>query len=123
MRVTIACPEARIGDANQLALCLGLGPEDVATYGTPDWLDADGNRYALASTMVGEGFTVAAASPLTAPPWGADSEAAARAQVAIRIGDPDAPETCIANPAALVAVFGDDPWVAIGLMGLVREAP
>lgn len=33
MRVTIACPEALIGDANQLALCLGLGPEDAQTYG------------------------------------------------------------------------------------------
>jgi hypothetical protein len=121
MRVTIACPEAQIGDANQLALCLGLGPEDAATYGAPDWLDAGGNRYALASAVVGANFATAAGAPLIAPAWGADMQAAARAQGLIRIANPEAPETCKADPAALIVLFGDDPWRAIRLMGLERD--
>lgn len=112
-RVTISCPEAMIGDANQLALCLGLGPDDVQTYGEPVWRDAAGDLYAVASTIVGDGFAAAAGSPLVEPPWGADMDAAARAQAAIVIGG-------AAAPGHLVAVFGDDPQAAIAELGLTR---
>lgn len=121
LRATIACHEALIADANQLALCLGLGPEDAQTYGAPVWLDADGNRYAVASAQVSRNFTAVAGAPLTEPPWGADMEAASRAQAVIRVGDPEAPDTCRANPAALVAIIGDDPQAAIRMLGVVRE--
>ena len=120
MRVTIACPEALIGDANQLALCLGTSPEDVATYDAPDWLDAEGHRYALASLQVSSSFPAAAASPLVAPPWGADMAAAARAQAMIRIRQLETPDTCRADPAALIALFGDDPQAAIFALRLQR---
>ena len=72
MRVTIACPEALIGDANQLALCLGLGSEDAQTYGAAIWQDVAGNRYALASAVVGHRFVAvaAAALPQTATQYG-----------------------------------------------------
>lgn len=105
-RVTIACPEALIADANQLALCLGYGPKDALTYGLPIWQDAVGNLYAVASAIVGDGFPVAAGSPLVEPPWGADMDAARRAQAAIRIGG-------AADTSHLVAVFGDDPQAAL----------
>ncbi|WP_151718680.1 hypothetical protein [Gemmobacter serpentinus] len=121
LRATIACPEALIADANQLASCLGLGPDDAQTYGAPVWRDAAGNRYAVASAQVSWNFPTIAASPLTEPPWGADMDAAARAQAVIRIGDPEAPETCRASPAALVAILGDDAWAAIALLDVVRE--
>lgn len=121
MRVTIACPEALIADANQLARVIGLGPEDAQTYGAPVWLDAEGNRYAVASAQVSQRFSTVTGSPLIEPPWGADMEAAARAQAVIRIGDLEAPETCRADPAALVAVLGDDPQAAIRMLGLERE--
>ena len=120
IRATIACPEALIGDANQLASCLGLGPEDAQTYGAPVWQDAAGNRYAVASAQVSRSFPAAAASPLTPPPWGADMAAASRAQGLIRIGDPDEPEICLADPAALVAVIRDDPQTALSDLGLQR---
>lgn len=121
-RVTIACPEALIEDANQLASCLGYCPDDALTYGAPIWLDAAGNRYSVASTLVGPDFVAAAGSPLKEPAWGANMDAAAIAQAAIRIGNPEAPKTCRAAPDALVAVFGDDQWTALALMGLTREA-
>lgn len=119
IRVTIAVPEALIGPANQLARVLGEGPADDQTYG--HWLlqDAEGHVYALTSLPVSEGFVGRATSPLIEPEWGADMEAATLAQMALRIGDPAAPETCLADPDHIVAVFHPDPQVALALMGLV----
>lgn len=111
MRVTIACPEALIGDANQLALCLGYGEADAQTYGAPGWQDAAGNLYAVASALVSEAFAATAGSALAEPPWGADMAAAARAQAAIRIGG-------AADPAHLVAVFDEDPQAALVVLGV-----
>ena len=114
IRVTIACPEALIGDANQLALCLGYGETDAQTYGAAIWQDEFGNRYAVASAVVEDGFAANASSPLIEPPWGADMEAAARAQALIQI---DAP----AGPDRLAAVFGDDAMAALSVLGVTRE--
>lgn len=115
MRVTIACPEALIGDANQLALCLGLGPEDAHTYGAACWLDAKGNRYAVASAIVSSRFASDASSPLDAPSWGADMAAAVRAQAKIRMG-------AAAGPDRLACVIGDDVGAGLVVLGVVREA-
>lgn len=112
MRVTIACPEAMISDANQLARCLGYSADDGMTYGLPIWQDGDGNRYAVASGIVSDAFPAAAASPLSNPEWGADMAAAARAQAAITIGLP-------ADPSKLAAVFGDVA-MALSALGVVR---
>ena len=113
IRVTIACPEALISDANQLALCLGLGPDDVRTYGAAEWQDAAGNRYAVASALVGASFTSAAASPLQVPPWGADMAAAARAQALVRLSVP-------ADPGHIAAILEDEAQAAIAVLGLTR---
>lgn len=112
MRVTIACPEWLISDANQLARCLGYSADDGMTYGEPIWRDADGVRYAVASGVVSDGFAAAAASSLVAPPWGADMEAAARAQAAITIGLP-------ATFSRLAAVFGEVAD-ALAVLGVTR---
>ena len=111
IRVTIACPEALIGDANQLASCLGLGPEDAQTYGAACWQDAAGNRYAVASAIVGENFASAAASKLTRPAWGANMAAAGRAQSLIRLGEP-------ASPDILAASIGDDVHQSLSILGV-----
>ena len=113
IRVTIACPGSLIADANQLALCLGLGPEDARTYGEAVWLDAAGNRYAVASAIVSSRFAADASSPLDAPPWGADTAAAGRAQAAIRLD-------VAAGPDRLACVFGDDATAALAVLGLAR---
>ncbi len=113
LRVTIACPEALIGDANQLALCLGLGPEDAQTYGEACWQDAEGNRYAVASAIVSIRFAADAASKLTRPEWGANMAAAGRAQALIRLGDP-------ASPDIIAAVIGDDAAQALSVLSVER---
>lgn len=112
MRVTIACPDAHIADANQLARCLGLVPDDDQTYGVARWVDASGNKYAIASAVVGQNFAQAASSPLTEPAWGCDLAAAQRAQALIQIGPPAAPDK-------LAAMFGDDAMASLAAMGLV----
>jgi hypothetical protein len=101
-----------IDDANQLARCLGYSADDGMTYGMPIWQDALGNRYAVASGIVSDAFPAAAASPLILPPWGADLEAASRAQAAITIGLP-------ADPSKLAAVFGD-AMSAVAILALTR---
>lgn len=113
IRVTIACPEAMIGDANQLALCLGYGPDDGQTYGAAVWQDDGGNLYAVASAVVSEAFPEAAGAPLVPPPWGADMTAAARAQAAIVIGEAAAPDR-------LAVIIGDDPQAALAELGVAR---
>jgi len=127
MRVTIACPEGHIADANQLARCIGLGPDDDRTYGEATWQDAGGNRYAVASAIVGPMFGAAATSPLTEPDWGCDIAAAARAQALIRIMQPAAPGIIAAvfgdDPAApgiIAAVFGDDVAAALAVLGVTN---
>ncbi|MCO5092011.1 hypothetical protein [Bosea sp. (in: a-proteobacteria)] len=114
IRVTIACPEALVADANELARVLGYSAADGETYGAARWRDAGGNRYAVASGLVSEGFAAAAQSALAEPEWGADMAAAARAQMLITIGGP-------ADPARLVAVFGEDAEAAYGLLGVVSD--
>lgn len=111
--ITVACPDAMIADANQLARVLGYGPDDDQTYGEPLWQDADGNRYAVSSGLVSEAFPAAAAAPLAAPEWGADMTAAARAQAAIAIGETAAPDR-------LAVIISDDPQAALVALGVVR---
>lgn len=109
--ITIACPESMIPQANQLARCIGEGPDDDKTFALALWQDAAGNRYAVASGPVSETFPETAASPLVAPSWGCDLALASVAQAAIRIG-------AAAAPSHIAAVIGDDPQAAIAAMGL-----
>lgn len=110
-RVTIACPEVFISAANHLARCIGLGPEDDQTYGLPSWQDEAGNKYAVASVVVGEGFVVAATTELSEPAWGCDLQRARFAQSKVRINEPASPET-------ISAVFDENPQSALSLLGV-----
>lgn len=116
--ITVACPAALIADANQLALCLGYGPEDDQTYGAALWQDAGGNLYAVASGPVSAAFPTAAAAQLAPPSWGADMSAAARAQAAIRIWAEEAPIT--AAPDHIAVVIGDDARAALAALGVTQ---
>lgn len=51
-RMTLAVPESLIDAANQLALIAGESADDVNTFATANWQDADGNLYAVCSTVV-----------------------------------------------------------------------
>lgn len=115
--LTIACPETHIADANQFARCVGLGPDDDKTFGLPLWQDAGGNLYAVTSGLVSDAFEQAATSPLVEPAWGCDMEAAQRAQLLIRLPDPETGELT-ATPDILAAMFGADPMACIAALGL-----
>lgn len=114
-RVTIACPVDLRADANQLARCIGLGPDDDQTYGEPVWKDTAGNTYTVASAMVGEGFAEAATSQLSEPAWGCDLAAAERAQSLVQVGG-------AADPTKLVAIFGDSPVAALNELQLSQAS-
>ena len=120
MRLTIACPDALRDDANQLAMVLGFGPDDAATYGAMNWKDADGNLYAAASLPVSDAFTTAAQSGLQRPAWDTDNHVnmagANRAQAAL-VFSLEAVEVA---PDNLTACAGDDALATLAEMGLTR---
>ena len=120
MRITIACPEALRDDANNLAMVLGFGPDDAATYGGLNWQDAGGNLYACASLTVSDAFTTTAQTALQRPAWDTDSAismaAANRAQAALVFSL--TPVT--AMPDKLTACVGDDALATLAAMGLTH---
>jgi len=120
MRLTIACPDAMRDDANQLAMVLGFGPADVATYGALNWQDAAGNLYAVASLPVGASFTTIAQTALQRPAWDTDNHvnmaAANRAQAALVFSL----EPVLAMPDKLTACAGDDALATLAAMGLTQ---
>lgn len=118
MRVTIACPPDRIADANELARCLGFSEADGMTFGEPIWQDAEGNLYAVASTLAKPAFVTDAVSQLQEPTWGADIEAAARAQEWLAIYDPATDLSPFANPVHIAAVVELEPQAALAVLGL-----
>lgn len=113
MRVTIACPEAMIGDANQFARAIGASEADGQTFGLPTWRDGDGAAYAVASGVFSDAFPARATGPLVEPEWGADMEAAGRAQAALAIG-------ATAATGVLAAVIGEDIPAALAALGVER---
>lgn len=126
MRLTIACPQAHIADANQLAMVLGYSEADKDTYREPQWQDAQGNLYSLASLPVSEGFIGAATSALQRPEWDTDNTVnmagAARAQalVSLWMATEEAPTPPIAAPDIILAMVGDDPLALVAAAGLTQ---
>ena len=102
-RATIAVPVAHITDANQLALCLGESASDDQTFTTTNWQDADGNLYAVCSTVAKPVFVELASQPLQAPARvpDVDIEAATRAQALLSINDKPA------GPDRIAVILGD----------------
>ena len=126
-RITIAVPVAHIADANQLALVLGESADDDKTFTKPRWQDAEGNLYAIASTVAKPIFAEMAGRPFVAPAHApdVDLEAATRAQALLVIGSLDAPVA--ADPDRITVILGDrlesamDHIAALGLVAVVSE--
>lgn len=122
LRATIAAPAAMLEDANALALCLGESPSDINTFARATHTDADGNEYAVASTVAKPVFIEMAAIPLVAPPYyqGVDLDAAGRAQAVLAIGEQ-------ASPDVMACILGDrlesaqDHIEALGLTRIVID--
>lgn len=116
MRVTIAVPEKHLADANQLARCIGLGPDDDKSFTLPNFQDALGNLYCVASGIVSPAFIGTATSKLAAPEWGCDLDAAIRAQALVALGSK-------ADPSRIAAMVGEDAHGTIKAMGLQSIPP
>jgi hypothetical protein len=135
MRITAACPQALIADANQLAMVLCYGPADALTYGEPNWQDAAGNLYSCASFVAPKNLVERLQGELQRPQWdvfGAttdeegvvhpggggiiDMDAARRAQAALLYSL----EPVAAMPNKLTACPGADGLAVLAAMGLVR---
>lgn len=118
MRITCACPEDLIPDANQYAMCLGLSEADSETYRGLNWTDAQGNLYAAASFDARDEWVIFAQAPLQRPLWDLlediDMVAAGRAQDALVFST----EALSASPTTLTALGGMDGLSALVAMGL-----
>ena len=127
MRITVACPEGLIPDANNFAMVMAFSEADAQTYRNPRWQDADGNLYAAASFM-SESMTQDPQGTLQRPAW--DTEpyavnmtAAARAQSALVIWDRDGPIPQAAQGQITVVggMAGPDALAAMGLSVVEME--
>ncbi|MCF7725790.1 hypothetical protein [Sulfitobacter sp. M22] len=124
MRLTIAVPADHTDIANHYAMTLGYSEADGQTYRNPSWADVDGNLYALASLIIGEGFIGNATSPLPRPAWDTeeviDMAKASQAQALVVLWTPDSdgpPPIAVADK--ITAVLGMEGIEAVAAMGLV----
>ena len=118
-RATIAAPAAHIQDANQLALCLGKSSADDQTFTTASYQDAEGNLYAVCSTVAKPIFAQLAGQPLQAPDHAPDMDlaAATRAQALLQVNDG------IAAPDVIAVILGgrlESAQDHIAALGLTR---
>ena len=119
-RATIASPVAHIADANQLALCLGESSADDQTFGAANYQDAEGNLYAVCSTVAKPVFAQLAGQPLQAPDHAPDMDlaAATRAQGMLQINGG------AVSPDVIAVILGDrlesaqDHIAALGLISI-----
>ena len=122
-RATIATPDAHVPDANQIALALGESSADDQTFTNASYQDADGNLYAVCSTVAKPIFAQIAGQPLQAPDHAPemDLEAATRAQALLQINGG------IATPDVIAVILVDrlesaqDHIAALGLERVQQE--
>ena len=124
-KATIAAPAAHMPDANQLALALGESSADDQTFGAANYQDAEGNLYAVCSTVAKPIFVQLASQPLQAPDHAPDMDlaAATHAQALLQINGG------IANPDVIAVILGDrkesaqDHIRAMGLTPMPQDTP
>jgi hypothetical protein len=123
-RATIASPVAHIAEANQLALALGESAADDQTFGAANYQDAEGNLYAVCSTVAKPIFAKLAGQPLQAPDHALDMDlaAATRAQGMLQINGG------AVSPDVIAVILGNrlesaqDHIAALGLERVQQEA-
>lgn len=120
-RMTLAVPEAFISQANQLALIVGENAADVNTFTEADWQDADGNLYAVCSTVIktkvlelfGQSIT---SDNLYDHAIGADVPAAQKALDSAKIYEPD----MLASADKIIIGIDIEPLLFFKNIGLTR---
>ena len=122
-KATIAAPAAHIQSANQLALCLGESSADDQSFTVASYQDAQGNLYAVASTVAKPIFAQLAGQPLQAPDHAPDMdvEAATRAQALLQINGGKATPDVIAVILGGRLESAQDHIAALGLERVQQE--
>jgi hypothetical protein len=126
MRVTIACPEGLIDDANQLATALGQGVADLKSFRATLWQDDQANRFACASFEADEDWVAKAATEIQRPGWDSGPSyainltGARRAQTSLQLWLASDTETQppAALPDRLTAIAGLSAERALEMMAL-----
>jgi len=125
-RILLICPEAHVGDANQLAMALG---DSVAswqhTFGAASRPDADGALYSVASWDADDAWLVAVQSVPERPGWDVEPyeinmAAAARAQALVVLYDPESDGPVPQASAGAILILPGDPMAMAAAAGLVR---
>jgi hypothetical protein len=122
MRITVACPDALRGDANNLAMALAFGPADELTYDALNWQDAAGNLYAAASFEVEPEWVLMATSFLTRPAWDVEpykinmlAASHAQASIVLWAGTGELPKASVSTLTAIAGMQGVEALEAMGL--------
>lgn len=94
-RITFACPIAMKDDGNVFMACIANNAGDATSYETPNFVDAEGNEYAVASASAKVEYDEAMHKELVLPHDGQDMdlEAGKRIQALLDMEGPATPET------------------------------
>ena len=109
-RVTLATPDTLRTEANHLACIMGESAADIETFKTANYQDAQGNLYAVCSTVVTDTFMQAQSEGLPQTPAHAEG-------IADRVMAQTAYDSL--NNGGLMMVVNDNPQAAIEQMGLM----
>jgi len=123
-RIIIICPEAHVGDANQLAMALGDSVEAwQGTFSTVGWRAGSAGQ-AVASWDADPAWLAAVQSVPERPAWDADNAvnmaAAIRAQALVVLYDPDDGDAVPQASAGAILILPGDPMAMAAAAGLVR---
>jgi len=124
VRIIAICPEAHVGDANQLAMALGDSVEAWQhTFATVGW-QAGSAPQSVASWDADPAWLVAVQSVPDRPAWDVDNAinmaAAARAQAMVVLYDPESESAVPQASASTILILPGDPEAMAAATGLVR---
>ena len=124
MRIIAICPEAHVGDANQLAMALGDSVEAWQdTFATVGWQDGDALQ-SMASWDTDDAWLVAVQSVPDRPAWDVDNAinmaGAIRAQALVVVYDPASGDPVPQASASTILILPGEPMAMAAAAGLVR---
>lgn len=122
MRYTVAVHESLIAQANNLAAIIGVGPEDMQTFGASPWRNAEGDAFALASFVGAPDLPAVLEAGLARPTWDADGivdlALAAGALAVLDLPDPETGAAPLATSGRIAVVPEMEGSAAISALGL-----
>jgi len=124
VRIIAICPEAHVGDANQLAMALGDSVEAWQdTFATVGWQDGDALQ-SMASWDTDDAWLVAVQSVPDRPAWDVDNAinmaGAIRAQALVVVYDPASGDPVPQASASTILILPGEPMAMAAAAGLVR---